>query len=197
LQDDQTATASEIRSVVRQFLGTTVASPIVRSIAPRHSTRRHASGGGAVAIPSVPGLSPTPSYVLSNALALGVNVDFPVSVPRLSLSSGSPDPYKAFSTYTIKDPQGHTHYGYRIDWSTGSVGAYYGIEGMDWTDPPLFAHANTVERYGRKYLYVDSGSRVQDVGWIVGKALYWVSNTIFNDLNAKQMFALAESAADA
>jgi LCP family protein required for cell wall assembly len=195
-QADQTATPSEIRGVVHQFLGTTVASPIVHSIATRRATRHHA-GGGAVAIPSVPGLSPTPSYVLSDALALGVNVDFPVSVPRLSLSSGSPDPYKPFSTYTVKDPQGHTHYGYRIDWSTGSVGAYYGIEGVDWTDPPLFAHANTVQRYGRTYFYVDSGSRVQDVGWIVGKAFYWVSNTIFNDLNAKQMFALAESAADA
>ena len=133
--------------------------------------------------------------MLTDAVALGVNVDFPVYVPRLSLSSGSPDPFKAFSTYTLKDPQGHTHYGYRIDWSTGAVGAYYGIEGMDWTDPPLFAHPNTVQRYGRTFLYVDSGSRVQDVGWIVGKALYWVSNTIFNDLSAKQMFALAESAA--
>ena len=196
LQDDQTATPREIASVVRQFLGTTVASPLVRSIAPRHSTRHHAgNSGGAVAIPSVPGLSPTPSYVLSDALPLGVNVDFPVYVPKLSLSSGSPDPYKPFSTYTIKDPQGHTHYGYRIDWSTGGIGAYYGIEGMDWTEPPLFAHANTVSRYGRQYLYVDNGSHVQDVGWIVGKALYWVSNTIFNDLSAKQMFALAESAA--
>jgi len=66
---------------------------------------------------------------------------------------------------------------------------------MDWTDPPLFAHANTVQRYGRQYLYVDSGSRVQDVGWIIGRALYWVSNTVFNNLSAKQMFALAESAA--
>lgn len=193
-QADQTATPAELRAVARAFLGTTVASPLVRSIAPRRSSRHH-GGSGAVAIPSVPGLSPTPSYVLTDALALGVNVDFPVYVPRLSLSSGSPDPYRPFSTYTIKDPQGHTHYGYRIDWSTGSVGAYYGIEGMDWTDPPLFAHANTVQRYGRRFLYVDSGSRVQDVGWIVGRALYWVSNTIFNDLSAKQMFALAESAA--
>jgi hypothetical protein len=74
------------------------------------------------------------------------------------------------------------------------VGTYYGIEGMNWTDPPLFAHADTVERYGRRYLYVDTGSHVQDVGWIVGNVLYWVSNTIFGSLTAEQMFAIAESA---
>ena len=148
-----------------------------------------------VEIPSVPGLSATPSYVLSDAVALGVNVPFPVYVPALSLASASPDGFTPFSNYTVRDPGGVIHQGYRVDWSTGSVGSYYGIEGLDWTDPPLFAHANVVERYGRRYLYVDDGSRVQDVGWIVGKALYWVSNTIFDDLTNAQMFGLAESAA--
>jgi hypothetical protein len=64
---------------------------------------------------------------------------------------------------------------------------------MNWTDPPLFAHADTVERYGREYLYVDSGSHVQDVGWIVGSVLYWISNSIVDSLTNEQMFALAES----
>jgi LCP family protein required for cell wall assembly len=194
-QDDQSASPGEIRSVVRQFLGTTVAAPVVHAIAPRRATRHHGhAGGGAVVIPSVPGLSATPSYVLSDAVALGVNVPFPVDVSALSLASGSPDGFRPFSNYAVRDPQGIVHHGYRIDWSTGSTGSYYGIEGLDWIDPPLFAHANTVERYGRSYLYVDNGSRVQDVGWIVGKALYWVSNTIFDDLTNAQMFALAESA---
>jgi hypothetical protein len=35
---------------------------------------------------------------------------------------------------------------------------------------------------------------VQDVGWIVGGTLYWVSNTIFDDLTNAQMFAIAQSA---
>jgi LCP family protein required for cell wall assembly len=194
-QDDQSASADEIRAVVRQFLGTTVATPVVHAVAPRRSSRHHTHAGGAVVVPNVPGLSTTPSYVLSDAVALGVNVPFPVYVPALSLASGSPDGFRPFSNYAVRDPQGNVHHGYRIDWSTGSVGAYYGIEGLDWTDPPLFAHANTVDRYGRHYLYVDNGSRVQDVGWVVGKALYWVSNTIFDDLTNAQMFALAESAA--
>jgi hypothetical protein len=123
-----------------------------------------------------------------------VNVPFAVYVPALTLGSASPDPYEPFSHYTVNDPQGHLHYGYRIDWSTGSVGSYYGIEGINWTDPPLFAHADTVQRYGRTYLYVDTGSHVQDVGWIVGGTLYWISNTIFDELTNAQMFAIAQSA---
>ncbi len=197
-QDDQTATAAEIHQTVEQFIAPTVAAPVVHAIRVTHharSRRHHAAGSTpASAIPTPPGLAPTPADVTSSAFALGVNVPFPVYVPNLVLASASLDPYEPFSSYTVRDPQGHPHTGYRIDWGTGSVGAYYGIEGMNWTDPPLFAHANTVERYGRRYLYVDTGSHVQDVGWIVGKELYWISNTIFGSLTAAQMFALAESA---
>ena len=195
-QADQTATRAQIRSVVSQFLASAVAAPDVHAIAsPKHATHRHGSrGSGTVVTPSVPGLTATPPSTASSVLALGVNVAFPVYLPALTLASASPDPFEPFSNYTVRDPQGHLHHGYRVDWSTGSVGAYYGIEGMDWTDPPLFAHANTVERYGRHYLYVDAGSHVQDVGWVVGNVLYWVSNTVFDDLSATQMFAIAESA---
>jgi len=197
-QADQTASPAQIRATVQQFLAPTVTAPTIHSIAgPRHTAGRHGASrgsGGGVANPTAPGLIATPPSVGASALALGVDVSFPVYVPSLTLESASPDPYEPFSTYTLRDPQGHTHAGYRIDWSTGSVGAYYGIEGMDWTDPPLFAHANTVERYGRRYLYVDTGGSVEDVGWIVGNVLYWVSNTLFDNLTARQMFALAESA---
>ena len=58
----------------------------------------------------------------------------------------------------------------------------------------MFAHADTVERFGRHYLYVGTGSHVQDVGWIANGVLYWVSNTLLDDLSNEQMFALAESA---
>ena len=197
-QDDQTASPAQIRATVQQFLAPTVAAPVIHSISGRRQATGHHGGrrssGAGVSAPSAPDLIATPSSVTASALALGVDVAFPVYVPSLILESASPDPYEPFSTYTIRDPQGRAHAGYRIDFSTGSVGAYYGIEGMDWTDPPLFAHANTVERYGRRYLYVDTGSAVQDVGWIVGDDLYWVSNTIFGSLTARQMFALAESA---
>lgn len=196
-QDDQTASRSQVRAAVDQFLAGKVAAPVIHSIAATTHSGSHGGHGGRVhlaAPPSAPGLVATPSTVINDAALLGPDVNFRVYVPSLILDSASVDPFEPFSHYTIKDPQGHIHLGYRIDFSTGAVGSYYGIEGMNWTDPPLFAHADTVERYGRNYLYVNTGGKVQDVGWIVGNALYWVSNTIFQNLSNEQMFALAESA---
>jgi LCP family protein required for cell wall assembly len=196
-QDDQTATDSQIRSAVDQFMTGNVAAPVIHSIAgTTHSSPQSGHHGGVhlAAPPSAPGLVATPATTINDAALLGPDVDFPVYVPSLTLDTASPDPFEAFSHYAVRDQQGHLHLGYRIDFSTGATGSYYGIEGMNWTDPPLFANADKVERYGRQYLYVNTGGKVQDVGWIVGNALYWVSNTIFQNLGNEQMFALAESA---
>jgi len=196
-QDDQTASRSQISAAVKQFLQPAVAAPVVHSIAAVTHSGSHGGSGGTVhtaAPPSAPGLVATPPSVISEAALLGPDVDFPVYVPSLTLSTAFVDPFEPYSHYAVRDQQGHLHLGYRIDFSTGDVGAYYGIEGMNWTDPPLFARADKVERYGRQYLYVNTGRNVADVGWIVGNALYWVSNTIFASLSNSQMFALAESA---
>jgi LCP family protein required for cell wall assembly len=197
-QDDQTATRTQLRDVAKRFLDGVVSAPVVHSIAAKTHSGSHSGGAHrtvhTASPPSAPGLIATSSTVINDAALLGPDVNFPVDVPALSLDTATPDPYRAFSHYTIKDPQGHVHLGYRIDWSTGDVGSYYGIEGMNWTNPPLFANADKVHRYGREYLYVNTGGKVQDVGWISGNALYWVSNTIFQSLSNEQMFALAESA---
>jgi LCP family protein required for cell wall assembly len=197
-QDDQTASRAQIRSAVAQFEQPSIAAPVVHSIvATTHSSSHRGSGGTVVhtaAPPSAPGLVATAASVINDAALLAPDVSFPVYVPSLTLDTASPDGFEPYSHYSVRDPQGHVHLGYRIDFSTGAVASNYGIEGMNWTDPPLFDHADAVERYGRQYLYVNTGGKVQDVGWIVGNALYWVSNTIFASLSNRQMFALAESA---
>ncbi len=197
-QDDQVATPSEIRAAVHQFMVGKVAAPIIHTIGSTTHTRSHGSHHGSTHVaapPSAPGLIATPSTVTDAAALLSPQVSFPVFVPSLMLTTASlaSEEFAPFAHYTVKDLQGNTHFGYRISFSTGATGSYYGIEGMNWTDPPLFDHADTVTRYGRQYLYVNTGGKVQDVGWIVGNALYWVSNTIFDSLSNSQMFALAES----
>ncbi len=197
-QDDQTASRSQIRAAVGRFLQPSVSAPVVHAIAA--TTHSSAHGGGrpgtvhTAAPPGAPGLVATPSSVINDAAMLAPDVSFPVYVPSLMLDTASLDGFEPYSHYSVKDPQGHVHLGYRIDFSTGKVAAYYGIEGMNWTDPPLFAHADTVRRFGREYLYVNDGGKVHAVGWIVDNAIYWVSNTIFDTLSNRQMFALAESA---
>jgi LCP family protein required for cell wall assembly len=197
--DYQTATPAEIRSVVRRFLEPKVAAPQVAGIvaAARRAVRRrhHAHGSSAGSFtPAAPHLIATSPSVATQAQTLAPNVNFPVVVPSLSLDSATLDNLEPFSHYAVSDPQGHVHLGYRIDFATGGTGSYYGIEGLNWTDPPLFAHADRLRVAGVNYLYVNTGGKVQDVGWIAHGALYWISNTIFQDLTNDQMFALAESA---
>jgi len=47
---------------------------------------------------------------------------------------------------------------------------------------------------GRRYMFVGNGGSYQYIGWREGKVLYWVSNTLLDDLTNRQMLALAESA---
>ena len=69
------------------------------------------------------------------------------------------------------------------------------IEGINWTTPPLFANPTQTQRInGRTYLLVDDGAHIHDIGWREGNALYWVSNTLQEDLTNTQMLDIANSA---
>jgi LCP family protein required for cell wall assembly len=137
-------------------------------------------------------LYPLSAGISSQGLAVSVDVPFPVELPAVQTGPATPNDFHA---YTIRDEQNHVHYGYRIDWSAGSEGEYYGIEGMNWTNPPLFANpTSTATIDGRTYMFVDDGSAFHDIGWRTKGVLYWVSNTLNETLSNAQMLAIAESA---
>jgi LCP family protein required for cell wall assembly len=198
--DDQTASPAQIRSAVHQFLDPDIYAPTANAIIGTSSGESSHHGGGGrrtvhATAPSAPELIATPSDISTQAAMLGPDLPFPIYVPQLMLNTASLDGLDPYSHWTVKDPQGHLHRGYRIDFATGDVGSYYGIEGMDWVDPPLFANAYHLTYDGRRYVYASTGGKVQDIGWIVdGRYLYWVSNTIFQNLTNTQMLALAASA---
>jgi hypothetical protein len=133
-----------------------------------------------------------PASVTQQALAITPEVGVPIYLPSVQTGPASPND---FHPYTIRDEQGHLHYGYRIDWSAGSEGEYYGIEGMNWTNPPLFANPTGTETIGgRTYMFVSDGSSYHDIGWREGGILYWVSNSLNETLSNAQLLAIAESA---
>ena len=137
-------------------------------------------------------LYPLSAGVTQPALALTVDVPFPVDLPSVQTGPATPNDFHA---YTIRDEQNRVRYGYRIDWSAGSEGEYYGIEGMNWTDPPLFANPSATSTIGgRTYMFIDDGSAFHDIGWREGGVLYWVSNTLNETLSNAQMLTIAESA---
>jgi hypothetical protein len=96
--------------------------------------------------------------------------------------------------YTLADQHGHSHHAYVIVWQQNVIGGYYDFEGSDWLNPPLFAHARTQSVNGRSYRLIDDGSHIHVIGWRTGRVLYWITNTLLEELSNSQMFALAESA---
>jgi LCP family protein required for cell wall assembly len=199
LQDDQTASASQIRDVVAQFENS---SPTAAALpgSDHPSAGAGGSGGGshrATRIPAgVPGLTATPSEMRMRAIELAPTLPFKVELPSLTYDWAAQveGPYDYYA-YQLRGLDGQLHWAYHITWEDTQVaGGWYGLEGTSWTDPPLFDHADTRYHGGRAYLEVGNGHHIQDIGWIDHGILYWINNTLFDDLSNAQMVALAESA---
>jgi hypothetical protein len=128
-------------------------------------------------------------------LAIGASrrLPFPVYYPRLMIGMGSE---QGVRRYTLRDEQGHRHHAYRIVFSQGLIGDYYGVEGTDWTNPPLLTTPSTRQTIGgRTYELFYDGSHLRWVAWRTPHAVYWVSNTLVDSLSQRQMLAIAESTA--
>jgi LCP family protein required for cell wall assembly len=186
-----------IQASIRSFLyeAPKAALPGSGASSTTHSARRHhVHHTRHVASPTAASedLYAIPASVGAQALTIAPEVPFAVLVPGLQTGPASPND---FHPYTIRDEQGRLRYGYRIDWSAGSEGEYYGIEGMNWTNPPLFANPNGTQTIaGRTYMFVDDGSAYHDIGWREHGVLYWVSNSLNETLSNAQLLAIAQSA---
>src|SRR6202008_180456 len=96
--------------------------------------------------------------------------------------------------YTLTDQQGKPHHAYVVVWRQNVIGGYYDFQGSDWLNPPLFAHARVQTIGGRSYRMVDDGAHIHIIGWRSGNVLYWLTNTLLEELSNQQMIALAQSA---
>ena len=153
------------------------------------SHHHHHSSSGVS--PRAIGLYPTTSAGESETVKAALEVPFPVLYPSLQTGPGEQQQVRA---YTLKDQQGNRHNAYVIVWQQNSIGGYYDFEGTDWLNPPLFAHARTQVLGGRTYELVDDGAHIHVVGWRSGRVLYWVTNTLLEELSNAQILAIAKSA---
>jgi LCP family protein required for cell wall assembly len=153
-----------------------------------HSSHHHSSHG---ASPRSIGLYPTTSAGNTEMVEAAPSIPFPVLYPTLQTGPGEQQQVRA---YPLKDEQGRRHHAYVIVWQQNVIGGYYDFEGTDWLNPPLFAHSSTQTIGGRSYKLVDDGAHIQVVGWQSGRALYWVTNTLLEELTNAQMLAIAKSA---
>jgi hypothetical protein len=77
---------------------------------------------------------------------------------------------------------------------SGSAGDYYGVQGVNWDDPPILRSPSEVRRVkGREYELFYEGGKLALVAFHRDGASYWVSNSLLRKLTEKQMLALATS----
>jgi polyisoprenyl-teichoic acid--peptidoglycan teichoic acid transferase len=151
----------------------------------------HGSSASASSTARALNLYPTHSADESEVVKAALGVPFPVLYP--SLETG-PAEQQTVRAYTLDDQQGKPHHAYVVVWEQNALGGYYDFEGTDWLNPPLFAHARTQQIGNRSYRLVDDGSHIHVIGWRSGDVLYWLTNTLLEELSNAQMLALASSA---
>jgi len=151
----------------------------------RPSRRSHASKFDAAAL----GLYPTTGE--SEVVQAAPSIPFRVLYPTLQTGPGEQQQTRA---YTLLNQQNKLHHAYVVVWKQNIIGGYYDFEGSDWLNPPLFAHARTQTIQGTTFRLVDDGSHIHVIGWRRGNVLYWVTNTLLEELSNPQMIQIALSA---
>jgi LCP family protein required for cell wall assembly len=143
------------------------------------------------------GLQPGLADAKAQATALG-NPGMPVYVPNL-IAAGAiyagPTPGAYPRAYEIVDRQGHHHAAYRIVVALDKVlGRYYGVQGTTWQGAPILSGVSETREEGGKRLELHfDGHRLRLVAWRTAHGVYWVSNTLTQDLSNQQMIGLAAS----
>ncbi len=137
------------------------------------------------------GLYPTSSAGNDEAVKAALQVPFEVLYPTLQTSQSEQQQVRP---YALADQQGHVHHAYVVVWRQNINGGYYDFEGSDWLNPPLFAHARVQSIDGRQYRMVDDGAHIHVIGWRSHNVLYWLTNTLLEELSNAQMIQLAKSA---
>jgi LCP family protein required for cell wall assembly len=114
-------------------------------------------------------------------------VDFPVLVPVVRDDASVLDSEVPVRVYTVDRKDA-----IRIVYQR-SYGGYYGIQQTSWTDAPILQGASVEKRVaGRTYRLYYDGAKLQMVAFEQDGSVYWVSNTLLNELSNETMIAIAK-----
>ncbi len=95
---------------------------------------------------------------------------------------------------TYKILTGHGNAAAMVVVGTTTSGGYWHIEETRWTNPPAIASPDDVRTVkGVRYLKFYNGTLLHMVAWKTAGNLYWVANTLDNELGNDTMMALATS----
>jgi LCP family protein required for cell wall assembly len=188
-----TATPGALRHAMYEFM----------AVIPSGGNGGGGGTGGGKGAPKRPARAPTAGLVNAaqqgqqQGILLGPSVRMPVYYPKLLTASGhyvAPLAGHYPRNYLIRDPQGKVHHAYRLVIYNGQLGQYYGVQGLAWSNPPILNHISETRQVGGKTLeLVFDGHKLRLVAWHHGGSVYWISNTLSEDLNNQQMLGIAAS----
>ena len=143
---------AKLDKAVTQFLAGQSAKGPKQKPAQQRTRRRHRKT-------STPqGLERATKMGQDQAIASSKGTTFPVYYPKnLAMGGQYVDPPRA---YRLRDLDGRKYRAYRMVVKLGQPGEYYGIEGMNWLNPPILASPDghrTVN--GRTYSLYFDGSK--------------------------------------
>jgi LCP family protein required for cell wall assembly len=101
--------------------------------------------------------------------------------------------YDGFRAYSIKATNGRRSAAAVATVRTPS-GGYWSIQTMRWTHPPAISDPDTTRVVGgTKYLLFYQGEKLHMVAWKRAQTLYWVLNTLDDELSGDLLLGLATS----
>ena len=101
--------------------------------------------------------------------------------------------YDEFRAYSIKTTEGRRSAAAVAVVAT-PMGGYWSIQTMRWMDPPAIQDPNSTQRIdGQKYMLFYQADHLHMVAWKRNGTLYWVLNTLDNELSNDLMMGLATS----
>ncbi len=197
-----TSTSAE-HAAYREFMTPTVAE--AKSTSSSSSQHKHRSTK-----PPTKGLAADPGDGKSQAGQLG-DVGLRVYYPKLIVASSSycfaitgncDEPDEPASEYAHSYPHryliraGNTKYSAYVMTlvANAPLGEYYDVEGTTWKHPPILRSPTKTQTFnGRKLYEYYNGGKLSLVAAHIGKAVYWISNTLIDSIPASQMIGMAAS----
>jgi LCP family protein required for cell wall assembly len=130
------------------------------------------------------------SYDLAGWQQLDAQTPIKLLMPTVWSSSLRYDEMRAYKVETTGGKMSQA----AIAVGVAPSGGYFGIQAMRWLHPPAIEHPDANRTIaGTKYMYFYQGQHLHMLAWRAGNTLYWVVNTLDNELDNDFMTALATS----
>jgi polyisoprenyl-teichoic acid--peptidoglycan teichoic acid transferase len=203
-----TASAGAEQSAFRAFMTPTPRAAAAPSSSAGAANAGGKPGGGGGGGGHVTGLRADPSDGQGQARALG-KIGIPIFFPKLIMANsqycqsqtslcpveGGADTIGYPRAYLLHDRHGIAHYAYRMTLEINPVlGQYYGVQGTTWQNPPILNSPSATKFVnGKRLLLYANGGKLSLVAWRTPQGVYWISNTLTDNISNRQLVAIAAS----